>query len=201
MPRMTNDELKELIEKRIGKLGMSIAPDAKWKIINLSKGLPSYVHGLGKFSCFKALERSSTSIVEDDVDSAIDNFIESSQQSFKNAYEVAVRSNQPGNLFKQVITSCALAKADDSGYFTPVAVKDPLSAILRRGIGIANFQNHLKEFSTKKRGEILQRTGEERSYRFRFREPGMQPFVIMKGIREGIVDDKARLALSFPEQP
>jgi hypothetical protein len=201
MPRMTNDELKELIEKRITKLGISIVPDAKWTIINLSKGLPSYVHGLGKFSCFRALARNSLNVTAEDVEIAIDNFIESFQQSFKNAYEVAVRSNQPGNLFRQVLTSCALARADDSGYFTPVAVRDPLSAILKRNIGIANFQNHLKEFSTQKRGNIFQRIGEERAYRFRFREPGMQPFVIMRGIRDGIVDERARLALSFAEQP
>jgi Cdc6-like AAA superfamily ATPase len=201
MPRMTTDELKELIEKRIKKLGMSIISDAKWTIINLSKGLPSYAHGLGKFGCFRALERSSLSVTADDVSIAIDNFIESSQQSLKSAYELAVRSNQPGNLFREVLTSCALAKADDSGYFTPVAVRGPLSAILKRNIGIANFQNHLKEFTTQKRGNIFQRIGEERSYRFRFREPGMQPFVIMRGIRDDIVDEAARQALSFPEQP
>jgi len=201
MPRMTTDELKELVEKRIKKLGMSIVSDAKWTIINLSKGLPSYAHGLGKFGCFRALERSSLNVTADDVSIAIDNFIESSQQSLKSAYELAVRSNQPGNLFREVLTSCALARADDSGYFTPAAVRDPLSAILKRNIGIANFQNHLKEFTTQKRGNIFQRIGEERSYRFRFREPGMQPFVIMRGIRDDIVDEAARQALSFPEQP
>jgi len=201
MPRMTTDELKELVEKRIKKLGMSIVSDAKWTIINLSKGLPSYAHGLGKFGCFRALERSSLNVTADDVSIAIDNFIESSQQSLKSAYELAVRSNQPGNLFREVLTSCALARADDSGYFTPAAVRDPLSAILKRNIGIANFQNHLKEFTTQKRRNIFQRIGEERSYRFRFREPGMQPFVIMRGIRDDIVDEAARQALSFPEQP
>ena len=51
-----------------------------------------------------------------------------------------------------------------------------------------------------KRGQILERVGEERAYRFRFRHPAMQPYVIMRGIRENIVDEKAKQALSSPEQ-
>jgi hypothetical protein len=51
-----------------------------------------------------------------------------------------------------------------------------------------------------KRGQILQRIGEQRSYRLRFRHPAMQPYVIMRGIQEGIVDERAKQALSSPEQ-
>ncbi len=47
---------------------------------------------------------------------------------------------------------------------------------------------------------ILQRIGEQRSYRLRFRHPAMQPYVIMRGIQEGVVDERAKKALSSPEQ-
>lgn len=116
-------------------------------------------------------------------------------------YESATRSNQPGNLLRQVLTACALAKVDDSGYFTPVAVKEPLSAILGRHVEIANFQNHLKAFIDPKRRAILQRDGEARAYRFRFKQPAMQPFVLMKGFIDGIIDIDAKRALSSPEEP
>ena len=39
MPRMKEDELREVIEKRVAHLGMQIEGNAKWKIINLSKGV------------------------------------------------------------------------------------------------------------------------------------------------------------------
>mgnify|MGYP006990016457 CR=1 FL=1 len=113
---------------------------------------------------------------------------------------MATRSNQPGNLFKHVLTACALARSDESGYFAPVWVREPLSAIVEKPMHIANFQGHLKEFTSIKRGAILERIGEERAYRFRFSHPAMQPYVIMRGIREGIVDEAARRALSSPEQ-
>jgi Cdc6-like AAA superfamily ATPase len=201
MPRMPVSERKEVLERRLSQLGMTIRGDAKWKILNLSKGLPTYVHSLGKNAVLSALNEKRLHISEFDVDNAISDVLRSSQQTFKDLYDKAVRSNQPGNLFRQVITSCALAKVDDSGFFTATNVKTPLSAILKRSAEIATFQNHLKDFSELKRGNVLERTGEERSYRFRFENPAMQPYVIMRGIQEGIVDDAAKQALSSPEQP
>jgi hypothetical protein len=138
---------------------------------------------------------------ESNVDKAIDSLIASSDQTFKDIYQAATQSNQPDSMLQQVLTACALAKADDSGYFKPVSVKEPLSAILGRSIDIANYQSHLKAFIDPKRRQVLQRVGEPRAYRFRFRQPAMQPFVIMKGIMDGIIDSNARRALSSPEQP
>jgi hypothetical protein len=34
---------------------------------------------------------------------------------------------------------------------------------------------------------VLIRRGKERAYKFRFRDPMMQPYVIMRGIDEGII--------------
>lgn len=200
MPRMSNDELKEILEKRFSQLGMSISGNAKWTIINLSRGLPQYVHSLGKFACFKAIENRKLAISDDHAEQAIESLLSSSDQTFKDAYELAIRSNQPGNLFQKVLTACALTRQDDSGYFAPSWLMEPLSAIVGRKVSIANFQGHLKEFADLKRGAILERIGEERSYRFRFRHPAMQPYVIMRGIRESILDDSAKRALSSPEQ-
>lgn len=200
MPRMSNAELKEVLEKRIAQLGMTITGNAKWTIINLARGLPQYVHGLGKFACFKAIENRRLSIVDSDAELAIEALLSSSDQTFKDAYEVAIRSNQPGNLYQKVLTACALTRQDDSGYFAPSWLVEPLSAIVGRSVSIANFQGHLKEFADFKRGNILERVGEERSYRFRFSHPAMQPYVIMRGIREGILNDAAKKALSSSEQ-
>ena len=202
MPRMEKQELLDVLIVRLKQLEFSIAGDAKWKIVNLAKGLPAFVHALGKHACLNALtEGHRLNIEEADVDAGITSLIASSDQTFKKAYHDATVSNQPGNLLKQALTACALAQPDENGYFTPVAVKGPLSAILERPIDIANFQNHLKAFIDPKRGQILQRRGEPRAYRFRFVQPAMQPYVVMRGITEGILDADAKRALSYPEQP
>ena len=68
----------------------------------------------------------------------------------------------------------------------PLAVCKPLTKILGRPkeVEIAAFQQHLKNFITDEGGKVLIRKGRERAYRFRFNDPMMQPYVIMKGIRD-----------------
>ena len=196
MPRMKQDELKEVIEKRVAYLNMQIEGNAKWKIINLSKGLPAFVHGLGKFSCYAAIDRQRPIIMEEDVDNAIDTILESSQQSLKQAFEVAVKSNQPTAKFRHVLTACALAKTDESGFFTQTAVRDPLSSMLGRNVEIGHLRPQLHELIEEKRGGVIERVGEERGYRYRFSDPAMQPYVIMAGIKAGILTERAKSALS-----
>lgn len=200
MPRMDKDELKEVIERRVNQLGMQIEPNAKWKIINLSKGLPSFVHGLGKYSCYSAIDRKKRKVIEADVDEAIDAILESSQQTLKQAYEMAVKSNQPSARYQHVLTACALAKTDESGFFTQTAVREPLSAILQKNIEIGNLRPQLHELIEEERGSIIERVGEERGYRYRFADPAMQPYVIMAGIKSGLLPETAKLSLSSPEQ-
>jgi hypothetical protein len=196
MPRMNPDELREVIEKRVARLGMQIEGNAKWKIINLSKGLPTFVHSLGKFSCYAAMNRRRQLIVEDDVDRAIDSILEGSQQTLKQAFEKAVKSNQPSAKFREVLTACALAKPDDSGFFTQTAVRGPLSEMLGRIVTIGHLRPQLHELIEEKRGGVIERVGEERGYRYRFSDPAMQPYVIMAGIKAGILTNAAKSALS-----
>lgn len=200
MPRMSRPELGDIIDKRLAQLGMDIEDDARWKIIILSRGLPTYVHRLGKHAATSAVGDLRRTITESDVDTAIEDILKGSLQSLRDKYEAATSSNQPGNLFKEVLLACALARADDNGYFTPASVREPLEKIVGRPMQIAQYQNHLGDWHTSKRGDILQRTGEPRAYRFRFVEPTMQPYVLMKGIADGMVNDEAKAILRFPAQ-
>lgn len=200
MPRMSRDELAEIIDKRLRSLGLTIEPDARWKIVILSRGLPTYVHRLGKHAAVHAVTDLRRRITEDDVDLAIGEVLRGSLASLKAQYETATFSNQPGSLFREILLSCALAAADDTGYFAPAAVLAPFEKVRGRPMTIAQYRNHLAEFSTDRRANILQRKGEERSYRYRFRDPAMLPYVLMKGIADGMVSEDAKGLLRFPEQ-
>lgn len=200
MPRMNSKEMQDLLETRFSKVGMKIDGDAKWKIINLCKGLPAFAHALGKGAALSAITGKRMLMTDADVDTAIDDVIGGSQNTLKNDYEVATRSNQERARFRQILTACALSKSDESGYFTAKQVQEPLATILKKEIGIDGFNPNLKELASDKRGCVLQQIGTERIYRYRFRNPAMQPYVIMKGIKDGFLDEKARLALSSPEQ-
>jgi len=201
MPRMSKEELNEILNGRYKKIGMTIEGDARWKIVTLSRGLPEFVHALGRASALNAISERRLIIKEADVDAGIKETLAQSDQSANAVYRKAIDSNKKNALYRQVILACAIAKADEEGKFTPKDVVEPLSGILGRRVDIANFQNHLGAFSSDERGGILERHGKERSYKYRFRNPKMQPFVIMQGIASGDVGNEALKILSAPEQP
>jgi hypothetical protein len=117
------------------------------------------------------------------VDKAIQKSTSGVQQTILSAYEVAVRSAVKNNLFADVLLACALADTTELGFFAAQDVREPLCKITGKHYDIPAFAQHLNEFSDAKRGNILIKSGTPRLYRYRFRNPLMQPYVIMQGIK------------------
>ncbi|MCW5713968.1 MAG: orc1/cdc6 family replication initiation protein [Bauldia sp.] len=201
MPRMSTEELNQILDKRLPRLGMRLKPDARWKIVTLSRGLPTYVHSLGRDSARNAIAARRLTVNEEDVDNAIRELVRTSDQSTTNAFHKATHSNKKNALYRHVLTAAALAKTDDEGRFVAVDVVEPLSRVLGRRVAIANFHAHLNGFCDLERGGILEKKGTTQAFRYRFREPKMQPFVIMRGIADGMLSPDAMAILSAPEQP
>jgi len=201
MPRMSKDEMNQILDTRIPKVGMKLHPDARWKIVTLARGLPTYVHQLGRDAARRAAERRKLTILEEDVDEAIKVLVQQSDQTTNKAYNQAIHSNKKNNLYKQVLLASAICHTDDDGKFTPTNVVEPLSNILGRSVTIANFLGHLNAFCEIDRGPILEKRGARGAFRYRFREPKMQPYVIMRGIADGGLSEGALSILSAPAQP
>lgn len=182
MPRMEPDELGELLDKGMRKLGMNLGLKARQNIIDLSQGLPPYTHRLALHATRAAIRTQRRAITETDVKHAIKDAVENAQQSLRDNYRKAISSPQTGNLFGQVLLACARAKTDDFGYFAAADVRTPMSRIMRKRYEIPSFARHLNRFCQPERGCVLRKEGEKHRYRYRFSDPLMQPFVIMKGI-------------------
>lgn len=200
MPRMDTEETRDIVEGRIRQLGMTIEGDAKWKIINLTKGLPAFAHGLGREAVLSAINRRSLRISEADAGAAIDAVVNSNQNSLKTEYQVATHSNHARARYRQILMACAMAQSDEVGYFTPKEVEIPLSSVLKKETKVEYFNDNLKELASPKRGSVLTQQGGARTHRYRFRNPAMQPYVIMRGITDGFLSVDAMNALSQPEQ-
>lgn len=71
---------------------------------------------------------------------------------------------------------------------------------MEKEVEISAFQQHLQKFISEGRGKVLVQKGRERSYRYRFADPMMQPYIIMKGIEQGLVSPTALDAISYPAQ-
>lgn len=191
MPRMSMPELFEIIDKGMQKANMTIDDEAKKRIATLSQGLPHYTHLLALYAAQRvvATERSNVDLA--DVRTAIDTALAKTQQSIISVYHKATNSPRE-NLYPQVLLSCALAQPDSLGYFAAVDVRGPLSKIMKKPYEIPAFSQHLNAFCEPSRGPVLQRTGTARRYRFRFENPLMQPYVVMDGIRKGLITDELK---------
>ena len=181
LARMSEHELKEIIQKRVSRTVMTFSGDAIWTIITLSRGLPYFTQTLSKHAAIQAIDDQRLSLTYDDVENSMTRFIQDSETMFRDAYREATRSNQE-NYFRQSLLACALAKTDEDGFFTASDLVEPYSAIMNDVKKIAHFEKHLRRFSTNDGGNIIIKRGGDRQQRFRFADPMMQPFVIIKGI-------------------
>lgn len=100
---------------------------------------------------------------------------------------MAATTSRRGNLYSQVLTACAMTPKDELGYFSSSDVREPISKIMKKPYDIPAFSQHLNEFCTPERDNILRRTGYPRRYRFRFTNPLMEPYVVMRGITRGFI--------------
>lgn len=190
MPRMTPEELRDIIVTRLGRTPLVITEDAIWRITQLASGLPFYVHALGQAAAIQAVERRSLRITEEIVQAAIPLCFEDLDHTLIDGYVKATIETRKGNIFKEVLAACSLADQDDLGRFSAANVETTLSAIMDREMKAPAFSFHLNELCEPERGSILEKAGTRSHFRFRFVEPMMQPYIVMKSLSTGVIDTK-----------
>ena len=122
------------------------------------------------------------------VEAALPACIGETAQTIREQYHTATMSPRAGNIYKEVLLAAALAQVDDLGYFAPADLRKSLAALLKRpDAPVSLFGQHLKNLCEPDRGQILEQIGSERKYRYRFVEPMMQPFILMQGLRNGLI--------------
>ncbi|MGB0387173.1 MAG: AAA family ATPase [Ardenticatenaceae bacterium] len=187
MPRMSKEELFEILNKAYIVLNMKIDPVSKQTIAGLSQGLPHYTHLLGLYATQEAIQEKKEEVTSAHVKVAISKAIAQTQQSLLNAYHQATTSARQ-TLYKEVLLACALAKTDELGYFAPTNVRDLMSRIMGKSYKHSAFSRHLHDFCDEKRGRVLQKSGSRYKHRYRFNNPLLQPLVVMRGLQDGLVD-------------
>jgi hypothetical protein len=188
MHRMTSEEISEVVTSRTRRLQMKITPDAVWRIAYFSAGLPFYAHSLGKYSALTAIENRRLDIDENTVLASIDRCMADVDYTITESYTRATEKiYRKGNIFAQVLAACALAETNDIGQFTAASVEEPLSAIMGTPYRVPSFSFHLNEMSGSERGAVLKKTGARRTFQYHFAEATMQPYIIMKSLKEGII--------------
>ncbi|MGO8954976.1 MAG: AAA family ATPase [Rhodomicrobium sp.] len=189
MPRMSPDELRDVVSSRLPKLCMSAEKGVAEKMIRYSQGLPGYMHLLGQLSARTAIASRKMNITDADLKSAVNSALEKSDQSLREDYYKAIESSDPRATYKEVLLACALAKTNELGKFYAKGVMEPLSKIRKKDIEIAHYSTPLGNLCLPERGPALIRSGVKKRFQYEFRNPLLQPLVILIGMRDGLISD------------
>jgi Cdc6-like AAA superfamily ATPase len=188
IPRMSPEELREILDRGCAKAEIAVEERGADKIASLSMGLPHYTHLLGLHAGQRAVQEDRAEILLGDVSAAIRPAVKS--HTIQSDYLRATQSPRQDNLYPQVLLACALVSKNEHGFFNAGAIRDPLKVVAGRYIDIPQFARHLSGFLEPERGSVLQREGSPRRWFYRFSDPLLQPYVILKSLATDLIDDK-----------
>jgi hypothetical protein len=184
MPRMTTDELSDIVGKGLDRLQMEMDTDALRLVKVIPRGLPQYAHLLAQEGARNALLNHRSDIHRHDVMEGLKVGLLKLDRSLSRAYDEATYSPRKTRL-KEVLLACAISKLGDMGDFSPSDVRTPYSQIIGEQVDIDRFNPQLTALATTR--DILVREGEERRWRYRFRDPLMEPYVLLQGLQSGAI--------------
>jgi energy-coupling factor transporter ATP-binding protein EcfA2 len=188
MPRMSHKELREILDRGCERALLQVDDSAADRVAALSEGLPHYTHLLGLHAGQRTAQDDRNEIMVEDVNAAIPLAV--AGHTIQSAYLRATESPRKGNLFPQVLLACALVEKNQHGFFSAGAIRAPLEVIAGRRIDIPQFSRHLSHFLGSERGSVLQREGVPRRWFYRFSDPILQPYVILKALSDGLLTEE-----------
>jgi hypothetical protein len=199
LQRMASWELEEILDHGFTELELTVAPKIRERMVNLSHGFPHYTHSLGRYTALQALKSHTYEISEDHFLAAIKKAVEDTYHSIRDHHLRGALSPAPGNATPYFLVAAAVARQDDYGSFQPRDLLDPLRVIGPFHLRFLPINYYLGRLTSSESGAILETVGRPHNLRYRFRNPLLQPYIIMDAYRRGIIqDDDLKRLMSNP---
>lgn len=188
MPRMNADELREILELASASIDIRFANAVTNRVVELAQGLPHYVHLLGLHCSQSAVRNGRLDVGSSDLRTAYLEATQSASHTLSTEFDIATGSARRDALYKHVLSAAALCKKD-GGWFRAADLRKPLEEIAGRHIAIPQYVSHLVGFCSSERGSVLIREGRSKNIRYRFKNPLLEPYVILRGLNTGMIQD------------
>jgi Cdc6-like AAA superfamily ATPase len=186
MQRMSDAELEQIVAERYPVIGISASARITELLIDLSQGMPGFVHLAAREAAISAINRRSRNVEDFDYKNAINESVRRAQESIITAYKKAVYSPKD-NMYDKVLLACALAKRDEQGKFSATDIREQLKKLLKRDISISGFTRHIAAFCDQDRGAVLRKSGKPKRFQYQFIDAPLQPYVVMVGRKNGLI--------------
>ena len=187
MPTMSEEELSDILKRAWGKLGMRGDVEAITTITKLSQGYPHYTHLLGKFATMSACDQETLTVTKQHAVGCLPECLRDVQQSLLTAYHKATSSTQSGAKFKETLLACALTEPDEFGTFKASDVESVISHLQNKQGRIQAITSHLGAFCSDERANVLIKTGPKGRTRYKFSNPLMRSYIVMRGLSDGML--------------
>jgi energy-coupling factor transporter ATP-binding protein EcfA2 len=183
---MTDEELNEIISSGEQKLNVKFDSNVKEAIVRAASGLAAICHQLCLNCCdYKGVDETSQILVridEEALNSAFEEYVEDNEDSIKQDYEEAIRTEEIyGNLPELVLSNIAKYSKDEIPCKSLQKRLETQKSPNGGAFDLKDINTLLSEMQLDKRGSVL--VHNERTDRYSFANPFMRVYVqcITKG--------------------
>jgi Cdc6-like AAA superfamily ATPase len=186
LPKMSDPELLQIIQNGLKLIGLTMSPLIEHQILQLSQGYPHYTHLLTKYASKAAILNDNSEISLDHFDKALDEAILNANESVRNLFQKAVITTKGTTTFEDVVYASSIVKLDEHNTFRAKDLENPLNRITNRRIVLQSYIYHLGKLCQEERGKIYTKIGRPKQSRYRFRDPMLKAYALLKLKRRGI---------------
>ncbi|WP_223648824.1 ATP-binding protein [Hymenobacter psoromatis] len=183
MPRMSDEELAQIIDNGLKRLELEIIQNVKEKIIEYSSGFPNYTHAICKSAALYAINSESNTVSIEHFTYAVKKCIQTTSQSLRNSYQKSIISSKGPSHFEEVLAACALAELDEYNCFTNSGALSHFKGKKKKGkstMTTTDLRYYLEGLCKEEKGRILEKIGQGSNIRYQFVNPMMRAFIRLK---------------------
>jgi hypothetical protein len=180
--RFTNDESVECVLRSLRQASIAAADVVVERIAVLANGLPHAVQGLTRGAAHDAAASGSRHLESLNLDAGMRAMLSDSPAEVRDAYEQATVRARRG-IYPEILLACALAPRDEHGSFSVADVCEAVTRIVHREV--RGLTNQVSALTDAGRGAVLDKQGAAKTARYRFVDPRLEPYILMRGLEEG----------------
>lgn len=177
---MAREEIEAVVHNGAERAGMAFEPAVVAQIVRLCQGFPHYAHLLAKLSAEAALDDHRSTVAVHDFEQATRAAVDGASESIKELYRKAVTSQRRDSLFAPVLAACAIASEASGGTFSATDLRKPLAALTGVEREPPQYSYNLGKLCTPERGNVIEKMDYPGRPRYRFRNPLLEPYVLLK---------------------
>jgi hypothetical protein len=186
--RLSPEECREVLARAGRVLDLTFEDGVAARIATLSNGLPQVVQALGLAAARVAAGERTTIVTDAQLPGAVHEVVGNVDPETLHAYDQATVRARRG-IYPEILLACALAPRDSHGTYNVADVRAALQFIVRREV--RGLTNQVAALTEEGRGAVVEKLGLASAARYRFVNPALEPYILMRGLEEGWATSRA----------